>query len=171
MMALLLIALDAMQGSVVLTTSAYEEMRAHAAAASPNEAVGLILGYVDSTTNTAVISKSFPCENIALEPSVEAAIPSECMLMASLMYPTLEVAGSYHSHSITMEQSIEFRAIPRAEPSELDRAYMLRSALSGFPVHVILAVQPNMEVWTSLWGVGGNLMIFPIPFLIEEAPE
>jgi proteasome lid subunit RPN8/RPN11 len=173
--ALLVATCVVLQGSVFISTEAYEALRADAIGSYPEEAVGFLMGYED-TTGTHIVA-TFPCDNVAdlqdppQDPTAFSAVPADCVPEAHNLYPDLIFLGQYHSHTSVYAEAERYGLLAVAYPSEVDRSGLIRGALIGMPMEVIMAVQPWGEVWMSLWSATNSLMVLPRPFIIEQRSD
>jgi proteasome lid subunit RPN8/RPN11 len=125
---------------LVLPGALREAILAHARAAAPEEACGVLGGRDEGGARR--VAAAIACRNVAAEPRVEFALDPREQVAAFLRIEDelrLEVVGFYHSHP---------RGPPR--PSTVDAA---RAAYAGAS-HVVVWLAPK-EGWGSWrWGPG-----------------
>ncbi len=164
-LALALVALVVLQGSVFLNTSAYNEMKANALADTPNETIGILLGTLHKTG--ARVEKVVPCENIADTPHIRSMPNPECLAVAIVENPGLQIIGVYHSHTVDLLK-LDEQVAANPMPSRMDKAAQINAAFNGMPIAIIMAVQASSEVWTTAWVVAADVVIDMHPLVIVD---
>lgn len=125
---------------VVVPGAAIDAVLAHAAAAAPDEACGLMIG------RGAVVHRVVPARNLATTAArYEIAPEDHFAAVRAARADQLEVIGAYHSHPAS-----------RAEPSPTDRA----GAFAGFLFAIASPIpRPHLRVWEL---VDGNFAERPL---------
>jgi proteasome lid subunit RPN8/RPN11 len=120
--------MDDRRPPVAVPAAVIDAVLAHAAAAAPREACGLLLG------RGSRIHRAMPARNLAaLDTRFEIAPEDHFAAVRAARAEGLEVIGAYHSHPGSP-----------AEPSETDRA----AAFAGFLFVIATPVpRPHLRVW------------------------